>query len=188
MRLCLARFSAADRPIIVIASGVQHTLGVFTLSFHPYVCAAMHNSQSILGSNQTCMTANPCRGQLSRENGFPSLPRSRETGSLASARVNPLIPQTQADSGTYSRSHVIPSAFHAEVVSTPPLNDVVGSVPCLSGHAIAYRWRSPPRIRRHRASGSQGSSSNFEVRHNFPMSGLKVNYPWATQSRDDWIA
>ena len=34
----------------------------------------------------------------------------------------------------------------------------IGSVPSLSGHAIAYRWRSLPRIRRHRASKPQGSS------------------------------
>ena len=34
----------------------------------------------------------------------------------------------------------------------------IGSVPCLSGHAIAYRWRSLPRVRRHRASTPQGSS------------------------------
>ena len=34
----------------------------------------------------------------------------------------------------------------------------IGSVPSLSGHAIAYRWRSPPRVRRHRASKRQGSS------------------------------
>ena len=33
-----------------------------------------------------------------------------------------------------------------------------GSIPSLSGHAIAYRWRSLPRVRRHRASKSQGSS------------------------------
>ena len=34
-----------------------------------------------------------------------------------------------------------------------------GSVPSLSGYAIiAYRWRSLPRVRRHRASESQGSS------------------------------
>ena len=35
-------------------------------------------------------------------------------------------------------------------------------VPSLSGHTImiAYRWRSPPRVRRHRASNPQGSSSN----------------------------
>ena len=34
----------------------------------------------------------------------------------------------------------------------------IGSVPSLSGHAIAYRWRSLPRVRRHRASKLQGSS------------------------------
>ena len=33
----------------------------------------------------------------------------------------------------------------------------IGSVPSLSGHAIAYRWRSLPRVRRHRASKPQGS-------------------------------
>ena len=32
----------------------------------------------------------------------------------------------------------------------------IGSVPSLSGHAIAYRWRSLPRVRRHRASKPQG--------------------------------
>ena len=34
----------------------------------------------------------------------------------------------------------------------------IGSVPSLSGHAVAYRWHSLPRVRRHRASESQGSS------------------------------
>ena len=34
----------------------------------------------------------------------------------------------------------------------------IGSVPSLSGQAIAYRWRSLPRVRRHRASKPQGSS------------------------------
>ena len=34
----------------------------------------------------------------------------------------------------------------------------IGSVPSLSGHAIAYRWRSLPRVRRHWASKPQGSS------------------------------
>ena len=36
----------------------------------------------------------------------------------------------------------------------------IGSVPNLSGHAIAYRWRSLPRVRRHKASKPQGCSSN----------------------------
>ena len=34
----------------------------------------------------------------------------------------------------------------------------IGSVPSLSGHAIAYRWRSLPRVRRYRVSKHQGSS------------------------------
>ena len=34
----------------------------------------------------------------------------------------------------------------------------IGSVPSLSGHANAYRWRLLPRVRRHRASKPQGSS------------------------------
>ena len=34
----------------------------------------------------------------------------------------------------------------------------IGSVPSISGHAIAYRWRSLPRVRRHRARKPQGSS------------------------------
>ena len=34
----------------------------------------------------------------------------------------------------------------------------IGSVPSLPGHANAYRWRSLPRVRRHRASKPQGSS------------------------------
>ena len=34
----------------------------------------------------------------------------------------------------------------------------IGSIPSLSGHAIAYRWRSLPRVRRHGASKPQGSS------------------------------
>ena len=34
----------------------------------------------------------------------------------------------------------------------------IGSVPSLSGHVIAYRWRSLPRVHRHMASKPQGSS------------------------------
>ena len=35
----------------------------------------------------------------------------------------------------------------------------IESVPSLSGHAAAYRWRSLPRVHRHRASKPQGSSA-----------------------------
>ena len=34
----------------------------------------------------------------------------------------------------------------------------IGRVPSLSGHAVEYRWRSLPRVRRNRVSKPQGSS------------------------------
>ena len=49
----------------------------------------------------------------------------------------------------------LPSSAAASIMKPPY---AIGSVPSLSGHAIAYRWRSLPRVRRHRASKPQGSS------------------------------
>ena len=63
---------------------------------------------------------------------------------------------TQAESGAYLRgSSRVP---RRRPFMKPPY--AMGSVPSLSGHAIAYRWRSLPRVRRHRAwpSKPQGSS------------------------------
>ena len=55
----------------------------------------------------------------------------------------PAYRHTQAESGAYLRDS----------------SRVIGSVPSLSGHHVtAYRWRSLPRVRRHRASKSRGSS------------------------------
>ena len=63
---------------------------------------------------------------------------------------------TQAESGAYLRdSSRVP---RRRPFMKPPY--AIGSVPSLSGHAIAYRWRSLLRVRRHRASKPQGSSSN----------------------------
>ena len=60
----------------------------------------------------------------------------------------------QAESGAYLRdSSRVP---RRRPFMKPP--NAIGSVPRLSGHAIAYRWRSLPRVRRHRANKSQGSS------------------------------
>ena len=61
---------------------------------------------------------------------------------------------TQAESGAYLRdaSRVPPRRPFMK----PPY--AIGSVPSLSGHAIAYRCRSLPRVRRRRASKPQGSS------------------------------
>ena len=92
---------------------------------------------------------------------FFSCPRSRlriwshETGSAVPSRVSPLILHTLAESGAYSRDF---SRFPRRRPCIPPT--AIGSVPSLSGRAIAYRWCLPPRVRRHRASSPQGSSSN----------------------------
>ena len=61
---------------------------------------------------------------------------------------------TQAESGAYLRDS---SRVPRRRPMKPPY--AIGSVPSLSGrHAIAYRWRSLPRVRRHRACKPQGSS------------------------------
>ena len=63
---------------------------------------------------------------------------------------------------THGITPVFPRGVHLFIPLT-----AIGSVPSLSGRAIAYRWRSPPRVRRLRASSPQGSSSNgcFLFRH-----------------------
>ena len=61
---------------------------------------------------------------------------------------------TQAEYGAYLRdSSRVPRRCP---FMKPPY--AIGSVPSSSGHAIAYRWRSLPRVRRHRASKPQASS------------------------------
>ena len=61
---------------------------------------------------------------------------------------------TQAESGAYLRdSSRVP---RRRPFMKPPY--AIGPVPSLSNHAIAYRWRSLPRVRRHRARKPQGSS------------------------------
>ena len=65
----------------------------------------------------------------------------------------PVHLHTQAESSSYLRdSSRVP---RRRPFMKPPY--AIGSVPSLSGHAIAYRWRSLPRVRRHRASKPQGS-------------------------------
>ena len=61
---------------------------------------------------------------------------------------------TQTEYGAYLRdsSRVLP---RRPFIYFKPAY-AIGSVPSLSGHAIASRWRSLPRVRRHRASSPQG--------------------------------
>ena len=64
---------------------------------------------------------------------------------------------TQAESGAYSRdSSRFPWRRPFIYLKSPY---AIGSVPSLSGDAIAYRWRSLPRVRRHRANSPRGSPS-----------------------------
>ena len=63
---------------------------------------------------------------------------------------------TQAESGAYFRDSSRVPRRCPVIYFKPPY--AIGSVPSLSGHAIAYRWRSLPRVRRHRASKPQRSS------------------------------
>ena len=81
---------------------------------------------------------------------------SRETGSAVPSRVSLLILHTQAESGAYLRDSSRVPRRRPFIHLKPP--NAIGSVPSLSGRAIAYRWRLLPRVRRHMASKPQDSS------------------------------
>ena len=80
---------------------------------------------------------------------------SRETVSAVLSRVSLLISILRLN---LALTYGIPPEFRGGVhlFVKPPY--AIGSVPSLSGHAIAYQWLSLPRVRRHRASKPQGSS------------------------------
>ena len=109
--------------------------------------------------DQPGKVANPARGQLNREHNIPLSPCVPENlvsrdGFSRPVPRQPAHLHTQAESGAYLRdSSRVPQ--RRPFIMKPPY--AIGSVPSLSGHAIAYRWRSLPRVRRHRASKSQGS-------------------------------
>ena len=86
----------------------------------------------------------------------PCVPENLVSRDLFSRPVprQPAHLHTQAEPGAYLRdSSRVP---RRRPFMKPPY--AIGSVSSLSGHAIAYRWRSLPRVRRHRASKPQGSS------------------------------
>ena len=113
--------------------------------------------------DQPGKVANPTRRQLNREN-EDSLPPFAPENLVSRDGFGSLVPRqtahlhTQAESGAYSRDSSRFPRWRQLINLNPPC--VIGSVPSLSGHPIAYRWRSLPRVRRHRASKPQGSSSN----------------------------
>ena len=114
--------------------------------------------------DQPGKVANPARGQLNRENEYsiplsPCVPEnlvSRDGFSRPVPR-QPARFHTQAEFGAYLRDSSRVSRRRPFIYIKPSY--AIGSVPSVSGHAIiAYRWRSLPRVRRHRASKPQGSS------------------------------
>ena len=121
-----------------------------------YVCMYGHHIQQSM--DQPGKVANPARGQLNREKIFPLSPCVPENlvsrdGFSRPVPRQPAHLHTQAESGAYLRDS---SRVPRRRPMKPPY--AIGSVPSLSGHAIAYRWRSLPRVRRHRACKPQGSS------------------------------
>ena len=108
--------------------------------------------------DQPGKVANSARGQLNRENNIPLSPCVPENlisrdGFSRPVPRQPAHLHTQAESGAYLRDS---SRVPWWRPMKPPY--AIGSVPSLSCHAIAYRWRSLPRVRRHRACKPQGSS------------------------------
>ena len=92
--------------------------------------------------DQPGKVANPARGQLNRENNIPLSPCVPENVVSRDGFSRPVPRQpahlhTQAESGAYLRgSSRVP---RRRPFMKPPY--AIGSVPSLSGHAIAYRWR-----------------------------------------------
>ena len=117
-------------------------------------------SSHITEYGSTSKVANPARGQLNRENNIPLSPCVPKN--LASRDgFSPPVPRQpahlhiQAESGA-NNLRDSSRVSRRRPFMIPPY--AIGSVPSLSGHALAYRWRSLPRVRRHRASKPQGSS------------------------------
>ena len=119
---------------------------------------------SIVCGSTGYMVANPARGQLNRDLCifiYFFCPCSRLRINLA-RQVRPSGPASACSFSTLKLNvvltHGIPRAFRdgVHIHHQRP----TGQSPSLSGHAIAYRWRALPRVRRQRARGPQDSSSN----------------------------
>ena len=107
--------------------------------------------------DQPCKVANPVRGVVVRRPGKMNIPLSpyvpenlvSRDGFSRPVPRQPAHLHTKAESGAYLRnSSRVP---RQRPFTKPPY--AIGSVPSLSGHAIAYRWCSL-----HRASKSRSSS------------------------------
>ena len=127
--------------------------------------------------DQSGKVANPVRGQLNREYKYFPVPVRAWSFGLT-RRVRPSCPASACSFFALRLNLVltneIPPNFRGGVhLFIPPY--AIGSVPSLSGHATAYRWRSLPRVCRHRASNSpQGNSSNMCCLCRYHRGSIKV--------------
>ena len=62
----------------------------------------------------------------------------------------------------------------------------IGPVPSLLGHAIAYRWRSLPRVRRHRASKSQVTSNECCLGGRHGPIYMRLSFPLCLDDANKW--
>ena len=111
--------------------------------------------------DQPGKVANPAHGQLNRgkKKSLSAFAPEKLVSRDGFSRPVPRQPahlHTQAGSSAYLRDSSRVPRRRPFIYLKPPY--AIGSVPSLSGHAIAYRWRSLPRVRRHRAIKPQGSS------------------------------
>ena len=116
------------------------------------------------------MVANPARDQLNRDERYllslstlfaPESLVSRDGFGPVPSRVSLLIIPAQAESGAYSRGEASsPSSCFPR--RRPSIRSTtIESVPSSSRQAIAYRWRSPPRVRRRRTRSHQESFNDW---------------------------
>ena len=108
------------------------------------------------GKDEPGKVANLAHGQLDRESPFAPENLVSRDGLGSPVPHQPAHLHTQAESGAYLRGSSRFPRRRPCIYLKPPY--AIGSVPSLSGHAIACRWRSLPRVRGHRASKPQGKS------------------------------
>ena len=91
--------------------------------------------------DQPGKVANPVRGQLNRGNEyFTHKNLVLRDGFGSPVPRQPAHLHTQAESGAYLRDSYRVLRRRPFIYLKPPY--AIGSVPSLSGHLIAYRWRS----------------------------------------------
>ena len=154
--------------------------------------------------DQPGKVANPARDQLNRKMNVPLSPYVPEILVSRDAFSRPVPRQpahlhTQAGSGAYLRDSSPVPGRRPIYLFKPPY--AIGSVPSLLSHAIAYRWRSLPRVRRHSASKSQDSServlpwqvtmdqlicASFSYTHYYYWLKVPVKL-WTNETKPKWV-